>query len=146
MLRKLRRLSDLSFGELLVFFQLSLFAFTARVLLEFLSLPRLVSLLSVSAANPLLKRFPLFHDSQDWSRLLLIADWSARAIRSEGPCLLRSLLLLWLLKARGDHAELLIGVCIGMSELNSHAWIESRGAVIGDSMAMTERFATLLRF
>jgi len=59
---------------------------------------------------------------------------------------LRSLLLFWLLKARGEQAELLIGVRKETAALNSHAWIETRGTIIGDSAAMTGSFATLLRF
>src|SRR2546429_127204 len=110
MLRKLRRLSELSFCELVVFLQLCLFALAARFLLKFTSLPRLVSVLSASVTSPFLKQFPLLHFSQLSSRLLVLADWSARAVRPNGPCLLRSLLLFWLMKARGEPAELVVGI------------------------------------
>jgi len=147
MVRKLRRLSKLSPVELLVFCQLFVFALSARLTLRFISLSHLIKFLSLFARNPLLRRFPLGHRWQDASQLAVVSDLAARAIRAEGPCLLRSLLLFWLLKARGEQAELLIGVSKEASALNSHAWIETRGAAtIGDNKAMTESFATLLRF
>ena len=146
MLRKLRRLSKLSPVELLVFFQLFLFALIVKLALRLLSLSRVINFLSVSARNPLLSQFPLGHRRQDSMQLTVIADLVARAIRAEGPCLLRSLLLFWLLKPRGEQAELLIGISKEASVLNSHAWIESDGTVIGDNIAVIGSFATLLRF
>lgn len=50
------------------------------------------------------------------------------------------------LKARGEPAQLLIGVNKEASVLQAHAWIEAQGTVVGDSAAMAGRFATLLRF
>lgn len=146
MLRKIRRLSELSFGELLVFFQLFFFAIAAKATLRFISLTRFIKFLSAAAQNPLLRQLPLGHRWRDYSQLAVVTDLAARAIRAEGPCLLRSLLLFWLLKARGEHPELLIGVRKETAALNSHAWIETRGAIIGDSITMTNSFATILRY
>src|SRR5918995_1394876 len=105
MLRKLRRLNELSSSELLIFFQLLFFALAAWVLLRFMPLPRLVHIVCLSAKNSLLRLLPFFHGSRHLVRLSLVADLAAKGLRSEGPCLLRSLLLFWLLKARGEHAE-----------------------------------------
>lgn len=146
MLRKLRRLSKLSPVELLVFFQLFFFALTARLMLRFISLSRVIKVLSASARNPLLKRVPLGHCGQDYSQLTMVADLAARAIRAEGPCLLRSLLLFWLLKTRGEEAELLIGIRKETNLLQSHAWIETQGKVLGQNEHGPLQFATLLRF
>ena len=146
MLRKLRRLSELKSGELLVFFQLVLFAIAATLFLRFFSLPRLIDILSVASTRSFLKQFPLSHHTRQLSRLLVITDWSARAVRPNGPCLLRSLLLFWMIKARGEQAELVIGICKEARALNSHAWIESQGRIIADNVPLTTGFATLLRF
>jgi hypothetical protein len=146
MLRKLRRLSKLSPSELLVFVQLVLLALAARATLAFVSLPRIIRFLSVSAHNPVARQFPLGHRWQDSAQLAIVADLAARAIRPEGPCLLRALSLFWLLKTRGEQGELLIGVRKEGAILNSHAWIESHGKIIADTVAMTGGFATLLRF
>ena len=146
MLRKLRRLSKLSPVELLVFFQLFFFALAARLMLRFTPLSRVIKVLSASAHNPLLQQFPISHRWQDYSQLVVVADLAARAIRPEGPCLLRSLLLLWLLKARGEHAELLIGVRKDSGLLASHAWIESHDKIIGENEPGPARFINLARF
>jgi hypothetical protein len=57
----------------------------------------------------------------------------------------RSLLILWLLKIRGQPAELLVGVNKEDSLFHAHAWIETEGRVIGDRPEMTGQFAVLLR-
>ena len=146
MLRKLRRLSKLTPLELLVFCQLFVFALSVRVTVRFLSLPHLIKFFSVSARNPLLRHFPLGHLCRDCRQLTVVSDLAARAVRPEGPCLLRSLLLFWLLKARGEQAELLIGVSKETGLLESHAWIECYGKIVGENDSGPLRFATLLRF
>ena len=144
--RKLRRLSELSPVELLVFCQLFFFALAARVTLRFIALSHVIKFLSVAADNPLLRQLPLGHHWRDYSQLAVVTDLAARAIRAEGPCLLRSLVLFWLLKARGEHAELLIGIRKETAALNSHAWVQSHGNILGDSGKTAQRFTTLLRF
>lgn len=146
MVRKLRRLSKLSPGELLVFFQLVLFALLARGALTFVALTRVMEFVARGADNRFLRSLPLFQNHYDMTRLSVLADLAAKGLCREGPCLLRSLLLFRLLKARGEPAELLIGVSKETSALQSHAWIETQGTVIGDNPAMTGGFATLLRF
>ena len=146
MLRKLRRLAELSPAELLVFFQLTAFALAARFALTFLRLSRVAEFVARGANNRFLRCLPLFQIRYEITRLTRLADYAARATRPDGPCLLRSLLLFWLLKSRGEAAELLIGVSKEASALNSHAWIETQGNIIGDSTEMTGRFAPLLRF
>ena len=140
MLRKIRRLSKLSVGEWLVLFQLVLSALIVTVAIRLVSLPFLIKILSRCAQNPLIGRFPLFRNRFGVSRVTNLADIAAWVTHSQGRCLMRSLLLFWLLKARGEPAELLIGV------LDAHAWIETRGRVIGDTANMTRSFATLLRY
>jgi hypothetical protein len=146
MLRKLRRLSKLSPSQLLVFLQLIVFASIVRGILKFLALPRLIAFVAWAANQRWLRCLPLLQNNYETEQLTLLADLAARATRPDGPCLLRSLLLFWLLKARGEQAELLIGVRKEGAVLNSHAWIESQGKIIADSVGMTGGFATLLRF
>ncbi len=144
--RKLLRLSESSTVELLVFCQLFFCAIGAGVMLRFISLAHVIKFISISANNWPLRQLPLGHRWLDYPQLTVVTEAAARAIRPDGPCLLRSLLLFWLLKARGEHAELLIGVAKEASALNSHAWVESHGNVLGDSEENAWRFATLLRF
>jgi hypothetical protein len=138
--------SELSPGELLVFLQLVLFALIVRVVLTSIALPRISAFIAYAAKNALLRNLPLFHHSHGISRLTRVADLAARGTRADGPCLIRSLLLFWLLKVRGEHAELLIGVRKDGPIFNSHAWIESDGKILGENEDGPLRFSTLLRF
>ncbi len=107
---------------------------------------RIIAFIAWGANRRLLRSLPLFHNWYELNCLTRLADLAARGIRADGPCLLRSLLLLWLLKARGEQVELLIGVRKEGALLNGHAWVESQGKIIADTVAMTSGFATLLRF
>lgn len=146
MFRKVCRVSQLSAGELLVFSQLILFALTVRIALAFITLPHLTQLLSRGAKRRLLRFMPLFHNRYETRCLARLADIAARGTRADGPCLLRSILLFWLLKARSGQVKLLIGVNKENGRLNSHAWIEANGAIVGDSVAMVRRFNIFARF
>jgi hypothetical protein len=136
----------LSPAELLVFFQLTALALAARLALMCLRLSRVTECVARGANNRFLRCFPLFQNRYEITQLTHLADYAARNTRADGPCLLRSLIIFWLLKARGEHAELLIGVCKEESALRSHAWIESHGRVVFDRPEMISDFANLLRF
>lgn len=146
MLRKLRRLSKLSAGELLVFFQLVLFALIARIALTIFALPRVTKIIAWGATNRFLRCLPLLLDRYEMMQLTRLADLAARGTRADGPCLIRALLLFWLLKCRREHASLLIGVRKEDGQFSSHAWIEFDGKVLGENEDGPFRFATLLRF
>jgi hypothetical protein len=109
-------------------------------------LPRISAFTAWGTNRLLLRCLPLFQNNYEIEQLTRLADLAARAMRPDGPCLLRSLLLFWLLKARGEQAELLIGVRKQGTVLNSHAWVESDGKIVADTLAMTRDFARLLRF
>ena len=98
------------------------------------------------AGNRWLGRFPLNHGCSEVANLTRLADIAARVTHGHGRCLIRSLLLFWLLKVRGEPAELLIGISKEAAALHSHAWIELRGRVIGDHPQIIGRFVILLRF
>lgn len=145
MTRKLRRLAELSPSELLLLLQLSVCSLAVGAGLRVVGLPRLTRFILQCTPHQWLRYFPVFHARYEVSRLATLADWASRITPVAGPCLTRSLLLLWLIKARGEQAELLIGVT-KEATLYGHAWIEMRGVVVGDNPAITERFVPVLRF
>jgi len=145
MLRKLHRLAELSAAEWLILFQLIPLALASRLGLKLTTLPGISGLIARCAGNTLLERLPLLHRRYGIERLCVLADLAARVTYGSGRCLGRSLLILWLLKARGQPAELLVGVNKEDSLFHAHAWIETEGRVIGDRPEMTEQFAILLR-
>jgi hypothetical protein len=96
--------------------------------------------------NRWLRCFPVNHGGYEVAQLAPLADIAARITYGQGCCLVGSLVLFWLLKARGEPAELLIGINKKAATLHSHAWIESRQQVIGDHLQFIRRFVILLRF
>src|SRR5687768_9771756 len=105
MLRKLRGLSNFSPGEIFILLQFVALALAARFALTFLRLSRVTGFVARGANNGFLPCLPLFQNRYEVKRLVRLADIAARNTRADGPCLLRSLLLFWLLKARGEPAE-----------------------------------------
>jgi hypothetical protein len=79
-------------------------------------------------------------------RLIVLADVAARSTTGLGCCLARSLLLFWLLKARGEPAELLAGVRKENTTTTGHAWLEREGQIIADNLTETSRFVPVVRF
>lgn len=142
---KFRRLAELSAAEWPIVFQLLALGLVLRAGLKLTTLPRLTTAVARYANNPLLKHLPLLSRRRNLERLCALADLAARASYGTGRCLGRSLLILWLLKARGRPAELVVGVNRENSVFNAHAWIETEGRVIGDRPDTPEQFAILLR-
>lgn len=146
MLRTIRTLNRFSATELLVLVQLSIFSLIAMAGLRFLPLPRIIDFLARCANFRWSRHLPVFQNRCDARQLTRLAGVAARITRGGGPCLMRSLVLFWLLKARGEAAQLVIGVSKEASALNGHAWIECHGRILADSAEMTASFARLLRF
>jgi hypothetical protein len=138
--------SEISLNEWLFLAHLLPFTLAARVAVQLVALPRLVDFMARCAGNRWLGRFPVNHGCYEVEQLALLADIAAWITHGQGRCLGRSLVLFWLLKPRGEPAELLIGISKGASALHSHAWIESRRGVIGDHPQLIRRFVILLRF
>jgi Transglutaminase-like superfamily len=144
--RKLRRLSEIPLSEWLFLAQLVPFTLAARVAVRLVALPRLMRFMARYTGNRWLRCFPVNHGGYEVAQLAPLADIAARITYGQGRCLGRSLLLFWLLRVRGEPAELLIGIDKEAAALHSHAWIELRRRVIGDHPQFIRRFTLLLRF
>jgi hypothetical protein len=145
-LRKLRKLSKIPLNEWLFVAQLVPFTLAARVAVKWVALPHLMGFMARYTGSRWLRHFPVHHGGYEVAHLTRLADLAARVTHGQGRCLGRSLLLFWLLKARGEPAELLIGISKEAASLHSHAWVESRLRVIGDHPQIIGRFVILLRF
>lgn len=135
MARKLRRLAECSFTEQLLLAQLAICALAVGVALRIVSLPRL--------ARVALGPFPLFHRRHPIERVAALAGMAASLSLGQGRCLTRSLLLYWLLRARGEPALLLVGVAREAGAFEAHSWVESGGEIRGDTPEQTRRYAPL---
>jgi hypothetical protein len=145
-LRKFRRLSEISPHDWLFLTQLVLFSLTVGPAVRVVGLPRLIAFLTRCTEHRWLGHLPLQHGWYEVAQLVTLADIAARVTHGQGRCLARSLLLFWLLKARGEPVALLIGVRKEAVALHSHAWIELRRRVIGDTPQIIGRFAIVLHF
>ena len=144
-MRNLRKLAKISASEWLLLPQMIFFSLGAAVVLKLAGLSHLVGLMTQCAVEPRLRFFPLLHRRHEIARLTILVELATRITHGQKRCLPRSLLMFWLLKARGEPAKLLIGVSKMASTLESHAWIEVKGKVVIDSPEMTGHFATILR-
>jgi hypothetical protein len=144
--RKLARLAARAPSEWLLLCQFVSFVLCISVSLQYFSLPRLIDLLKWGAKQHFLQCFPLRHRAVPVDRLIVLADVAARSTRSLGCCLARSLLLFWLLKARGEPVALLAGVRKENTTVIGHAWLEREGRIIADSLTETSRFVPVVRF
>lgn len=146
MREKLRRLANLSCGEWALLPQLILAAALVGAGTRLVALPRLIEWLSRCATHPWLRLFPVNHRQHHPEKLASLAGFATRFTQGRQSCLPYSLLLLWLLRARGEPADLLIGVNREAGIFHGHAWIEAGGRVLGDSLLTTTRFITILRY
>lgn len=142
----LHRLVKYSFSEWVVVIQCLALALAMRVGLASLSLPRLLRGVSWVADSAWLRSFPLLHRRYELVQLTSLVNLAARIVYGQGCCLGRSLLLFWLLKARGESVDFCLGVSKTQTAMQGHAWVEIQGQVIGDTAEMAGRFAPLLRF
>lgn len=142
----LRRLAQYSLSDWLVCAQCLALLLAMRMGVAFLSLPRLLRIVAWVAGKSWLRSLPLLHRRYQLVELTRLANLTARVVQGPECCLGRSLLMFWLLKARGEPAAFCIGVSKTQTAMQGHAWVETRGQVIGDTVAITERFAPLLRF
>jgi len=146
MVRKFRKLAEITPSEWFILSQLILFSLAAAVVLKCMRLSRLIGFMAQCAVRPSLSFFPVLHGRREITRLSALVDLATRVTHGQSRCLPRSVLLFWLLKARGEPARLLIGVSKVASTLESHAWIETQGRIMGDRPEMTARFVPVLRF
>jgi hypothetical protein len=134
------RLKQLNGGGLLLLPVFSFFSLALTVALRFVPVPRLLDIVSRS------RRLCFFQGWVDETSLIVAADLAAWISRGSGRCLVRSILLYWALGSRGRPVELFIGVRQENSVLKSHAWIETRGVVLGDRSDVAKDFNPVVRF
>jgi len=70
-----------------------------------------------------------------------VVNLAASRMLRPGNCLVRSLLLHWLLQRRGLASHLRIGVRLTDGTLDAHAWVECCGVPVNDSAEVATQFA-----
>ncbi len=100
--------------------------------------------ISAAGRSRWLRWFPIFHLNYDIDGLSPLADM-ASSIFPGNRCLVRSMVLLWLLRARGESGEVVLGVRKRGGVFEAHAWTLSERGPIGDqpeALADFERLAS----
>lgn len=145
-MKKLQRLADLSLRDWLLLPPFVLSALALVVAAKLAPLPNLIRFLDQSARQPWIARLPIVSRLRNQDELIRLTGLAARIVQGPGCCLSRSLLRFWLLRARQEPAELLIGVAKDGNGLHSHAWIEQRGLAFGAAHESSQTFVPMLRF
>jgi hypothetical protein len=105
----------------------------------------LVRQAQLSAIVAWLSRAPRLPRRVSQARLMRIAalvNASVSVLPSRGPCLLRSLALLFVLRTEGvAGCELKLGVRLNEGDLDAHAWVEHLGSPLNDVSDVGARFA-----
>jgi hypothetical protein len=145
MLRAQRRLAELSLTDWHVLARLGFLSLFVRLQLSLHPVPKVVARLArrASYGNWLLRNVALTYEIQQLVRLVNLA---ARVSPGYGYCLVRSLVLFWLLRVRGEAVDLCLGVRKEQATLRGHAWLETARGSFAEPARVTEQFTTVLRF
>jgi len=145
MIARLRRLRALSICDRMVLAQLLVSSALIVVALRSLGWRRVfVALNSLSTRYPI-RRFPVFHLLYHMDELDPLVDL-ASGLSRRNRCLVRSIMLFWLLRARGESAQLVFGIRKRAGSFEAHAWTVSERGLVGDSEAAIAEFHPMMSF
>jgi hypothetical protein len=141
-----RRLTELSLTDWQALARFGLFSLFVSMQLSLQPLPRVVAGLArrASHGNWLgLRNIILTYKIQ---RLVRLVNLATRFSPGSGYCLVRSLLLFWVLCVRGENVNLCLGVRKEQATLQGHAWLETTSGKFAEPVGVAEQFVTVQRF
>ena len=139
---KLDRLRGLSLRDWVVLAQLVLFCSVTTVALRVTSWRRVSQMIISGSRVKWFRSFPLFHLGYSIENLSPLVEM-ASSVSPRNRCLVRSMVLLWLLRARGESAEVVLGVRKRAGIFEAHAWTVSERGLVGDRPEVIAEFETL---
>ena len=125
--------------------QLVLLASAITVGLRIASFANVVSAVSGASRRSYLRWFPFFQSKCAISELVSLTGIASR-ISLRNRCLVRSLMLFWLMCVREEPAEIVLGVSKQGQEFRAHAWTLNNSGLIGDDARTVAQFAVLATF
>jgi hypothetical protein len=137
------RVRRLSLADLAMVGQLLAFGGFVAATLRMRGWQRLSQMLVSGSRSRSLRRFPLFHLNYSVESLSAFADM-ASSVHPRNRCLVRSMILLWLLRSRGEPAEVVLGVRKRAGVFEAHAWTMSDLGPVGDQPEVIAEFETLV--
>ena len=132
----LRKLLQLSKGEVWVLALAAVLLPTVRLALKFTTVSRLKDFGSRSLHDPRSPQIPL----QTTARMVSIA---AHRGLYRFKCLDQSLVLRWLLRRQGIDARIVFGARKEDEQMEAHAWVEVDGVPISDDEGAHQHFSPL---
>ena len=70
----------------------------------------------------------------------------ASRVSIRNRCLVRSLMLFWLMCAREEPAQIVLGVTKQGTEFRAHAWTLNHSGLLGEDLRTIEQFSVLAKF
>jgi hypothetical protein len=141
-MRKLDRLRGLSSRDFAVLSQLVVCSVAIAVALRVTSWRRVSRAIIAGSRMAGLRRFPLLHLGYSIEKLNPLVEM-ASSVFPKNRCLVRSMILLWLLRARGESAEVVLGVRKRAGNFEAHAWTVSERGLIGERPEAIAEFAVM---
>jgi len=123
--------------------QLAAFCGIVAVALRTCGWQRVAQTVASGSHSRWLRRLPLLHLGYTIESLSPLAEM-ASSICPRNRCLVRSMVLLWLLRTRGESAEVVLGVRKRAGVFEAHAWTISERGLIGDQPEAIAEFETLM--
>lgn len=142
-MRKLDRLRRLSLRDFVMLAQLVAFCGVIALALRAISWRRVSQMIVSGSRVRWLRRFPLFHLGYAIENLSSLVEMASSAC-PRNRCLVRSMVLLWLLRARGESAEVVLGVRKRAGIFEAHAWTVSERGLVGDQPEAIAEFEMLM--
>jgi hypothetical protein len=140
---KLARLRSLPPRDFAILVQMVAFCCIIASLLRISGWQRVSRLIDSSSRSSWLRQFPLFHLHHSIEHLSRLADM-ASSVCPRNRCLVRSMVLLWLLRTRGESAEVVLGVRKRAGVFEAHAWTVTERGPAGDQPEAIADFETLI--
>jgi hypothetical protein len=141
-LRKLEKLYHLPLRDKVLLAQLAAGCCAIAIALRMVGWQRLAQFISARSHSKWLRHLPLFHLSDDIEHLSSMANVASGPF-PRNRCLVRSMALLWLLRTRGEPAEVVLGVRKREGNFEAHAWTLSEQGLIGDHAEAIAEFAVM---
>ncbi len=140
---QLARLRRLSMRDLILLTQLVALSGLVAMALRLKGWRPVAQTIISRSQSKWLRRYPIFHLGYPMENLASVADIaSSRFPRNR--CLVRSMVLLWLLRTRGESAEVVLGVRKRAGVFEAHAWTIAERGLIGDRPEVIAEFETLM--
>ena len=140
---KLSRLRSLPPRDLTILVQMVAFCCIIASFLHVSGWRKVSRLIDSSSRSSWLRRFPLSHLHYSIEHLSRLAEM-ASSVCPRNRCLVRSMVILWLLRTRGESAEVVLGVRKRAGVFEAHAWTVTERGPVGDQPEAIADFETLM--